>query len=54
MDNNELNENLECTCGRCDDGKCQYCDCEDEKPQITTIYEEINYTENIENLNDRD
>ena len=46
----ELNEFLECTCGRCDDGKCQCCDCEDEHPQVTTTYEEINYDEYIDNL----
>ena len=50
----ELNEYLECTCGRCDDGKCQCCECEDEKPQVTTTYEEINYDEYIDNLNDWD
>ena len=54
MDNDELNEYLECTCGRCDDGKCQCCDCENEHPQVTTSYEEINYDEYIDNLNDWD
>ena len=48
----ELNEYLECTCGCCDDSKCQCCECEDKKPQVTTIYEEINYDEYIDNLND--
>ena len=48
----ELNEYLECTCGRCDDSKCQCCVCEDELSQeATTSYEEINYDENIDNLN---
>ena len=42
----ELNEYLECTCGRCDDGKCH--------PQVTASYEEINYDEYIDNLNDWD
>ena len=50
-----LNEFLECICGRCDDGKCQCCTCEDEHehehPQVTTTYEEINYDEYIDNLN---
>ena len=53
-DIDELNEYLECTCGRCDDGKCQCCDCENEHPQVTTSYEEINYDEYIDNLNDWD
>ena len=54
MDNEDLNEYLECTCGRCDDGKCQCCDCENEHPQVTSSYEEINYDEYIDNLNDWD
>ena len=54
MDNEDLNEYLECTCGRCDDGKCQCCDCENEHPQVTTSYEEINYDVYIDNLNDWD
>ena len=54
MDNDELNEYLECTCGRCDDGKCQCCDCENEHPQVSSSYEEINYDEYIDNLNDWD
>lgn len=54
MDNDELNEYLECTCGRCDDSKCQCCDCEHEHPQVTTSYEEINYDEYIDNINDWD
>lgn len=54
MDNEDLNEYLECTCGRCDDGKCQCCDCENEHPQVTTSFEEINYDEYIDNLNDWD
>lgn len=55
-DNDELNEYLECTCGRCDDGKCQCCTCDDEHehPQVTTSYEEINYDDYIDNLNDWD
>ena len=53
-DLNELNEYLECTCGRCDDGKCQCCDCDNEHPQVATSYEEINYDEYIDNLNDWD
>ena len=54
MDNEDLNEYLECTCGRCDDGKCQCCDCENEHPQVATSYEEINYDEYIDNLKDWD
>ena len=50
----ELNEYLECTCGRCDDGNCQCCDCVNEHPQEVTSYEEINYDEYIDNLNDWD
>lgn len=53
MDNDEMNEYLECTCGRCDDGKYQCYDCEDEYSQVTT-YDEINYDEYIDNLNDWD
>lgn len=45
----ELNEYLECTCGHCDDGKCNCCDCECEHPQETIIYDEY-----IDNLNDWD
>ena len=52
MDNDKLNEYLECTCGRCDDSKCQVCYCENEHPQSTTSYEEMNYDEYIANLND--
>ena len=54
MDNEDLNEYLECTCGRCDDGKCQCCDCENKHPQVTTSYEEIDYDEYIDKLNDWD
>ena len=54
MYNDELNEYLESACERCDDGKCQCCDCEHEHPQVTTSYEEINYDEYIEKLNDWD
>ena len=50
----DLNEYLECTCGCCDDSKCQCCDCEHEHPQVNTSYEEINYDEYIDNLNDWD
>ena len=51
----ELNEYLECTCGRCDDGKCQCCDCKEHiHPQETTIYDEPDYGEYIVNLNDWD
>ena len=48
----EINEYLEYTCGLCDDGKCQCCDYENEHPQGTTSYTEINYDEDIDNLND--
>ena len=48
----ELTEYLEYTCGRCDDGKCQCCDCENDHSQVTSSYEEINYDEYIEKLND--
>ena len=50
----ELNEYLECTCGRCDDDKCQCCDCEHEHSQVTSSYAEINYDEYINYLNDWD
>lgn len=45
---------LECTFEHCDDGKSQCCDCENEHPQVTSSYEEINYDEYIDNLNDWD
>ena len=54
IDNNDLNEYLECTCGRCDDGKCRCCECQDEHPQVSSSYEEINYDEYIDNLNNWD
>lgn len=47
----ELNEYLERTCGRCNDGKCQCCDCEQEHPQEFVIYDESDYDEYIDNLN---
>lgn len=52
MEIDELNEFLECTCGRCDDGKCQCCDCE--HPQETIIHDEPVYDEYINYLNDWD
>ena len=48
----ELNEYLECTWGRCDDGICRCSACDVVTTQETDIYEEINYEEYIENLND--
>ena len=53
-DDNDLNENLECTCGRCDDGRCQCSTWEDEFPPVIAPYEETNYDEYIDNLNDWD
>ena len=50
---NELNEYLECTCGRCDDGICQCCECEYDQPQ-TTSYEDIEINEYIESDNNWD
>lgn len=47
----ELNEYLECTCGRCDDSKCQCSYCEHEHPQETIIYYEPDFDEYIDNLN---
>lgn len=49
----ELNEFLECTCGRCDDGICRCCECENEQPQAVPA-DELNYEEYIDNLNDWD
>lgn len=49
----ELNEYLECTCGRCDEGICQCCDCSQEQPQAIS-YDEMNYEGNTNNLNDWD
>ena len=45
---------MECVCGRCDDGKCQCRDCEHEHSQETIIYNEPDYDEYIDNLNDCD
>ena len=36
MDMDELNEYLECTCGRCDDGICRCSDFDNESPQYST------------------
>ena len=38
----ELNEYLECTCGRCDDGICRCCECEYE-PMRDTNYDDLDY-----------
>lgn len=59
MINDDLNEYLECTCGRCDDGKCRCCVCWDEHPQFVTSYDEADYddadsNEHIDYLNERD
>ena len=50
---NELNEYLECVCGRCDDGICQCFKSECEYPQATT-YDDTDYDEYIDDLNDWD
>ena len=50
----DLNEYLECICGRCDDGKCQCCECEHEHSQEAIICDEPDYDEYIDNLNDWD
>ena len=49
----ELNEYLECVCGRCDDGICRCCESECEYPQTPT-YDDTDYEEYIEDLNDWD
>ena len=49
----ELNEFLECTCGRCDDGICRCCECENEYDQESSD-NEIIYDEYIDNQNDWD
>ena len=49
----ELNEYLECTCDRCDDGICRCCECENEYVQESSD-NEINYDEYIDNQNDWD
>lgn len=49
----ELNEYLECTCGRCDDGICRCCECEDEQIQVQSN-EEINNDEFVDNQSDWD
>lgn len=35
IDMDELNDYLECTCGRCDDGICRCSDFDNEPPQYT-------------------
>ena len=40
MDNDELNEYLECTCGRCDDGRCQCCEWEQELPPTALFHDD--------------
>ena len=53
-----LNEFLECTCGRCDDGRCQCSAWEDEFQPVIAPYDDANYDANydeyIDNLNDWD
>lgn len=48
----ELNDYLECTCGRCDDGICRCNEWEDVYPQESIIYDEPNCDKCINNLND--
>ena len=53
----ELNEFLECTCGRCDDGRCQCSAWEDEFPPVIAPYDDANYDdydydERVDSLND--
>lgn len=40
IENDELNDYLECTCGRCDDGKCQCRDWEQEFPPAALIFDD--------------
>ena len=40
IENDELNDYLECTCGRCDDGKCQCRDWEQEFPPDALIFDD--------------
>ncbi|MBR5332983.1 MAG: hypothetical protein IKV32_06790 [Muribaculaceae bacterium] len=49
----ELNEYLECTCVRCDDGICRCSEYENEYVQEPSD-DEINYDEYIDNQNDWD
>ncbi|MBQ7853616.1 MAG: hypothetical protein IJ352_01140 [Muribaculaceae bacterium] len=44
----ELNEYLECTCGRCDDGICCCSDFDSEPPQYTTDDLDYDYNEDDE------
>ena len=55
MYHDELNEYLECTCGRCDDGRCR-CTItyDDDYTNEPSPADEINYDEYIDNLNDWD
>ena len=39
----ELNEYLECTCGRCDDGICRCSECEHEHPQEIIYNNDFDY-----------
>ena len=51
MNIDELNEYLECTCGRCDDGICQCRRCDDEQ-HCPSSFEETDYDEYTENPDD--
>lgn len=55
MYHDELNEYLECTCGRCDDGRCR-CTItyNDDYTNESSPADEINYDEYIDDLNDWD
>ena len=53
MDNDELNEYLECTCGRCDDGTCDCSDCSEQSHELPPIAPIIN-DYYIEQFNDWD
>ena len=40
LDSDELNEFLECTCGRCDDGRCQCREWEQEFPPAALFFDD--------------
>lgn len=53
MDNDELNEYLECTCLRCDKGTCDCSDCSEQSQELPPIAPVIN-DDYIEQFNDWD
>ena len=46
----ELNEYLDCTCGRCDEGRCKCCTREDKCLPVIAPYEEIDERERVNQI----